>query len=161
MSAWLADLDSDGLSAQAKAGVAVQAIGTNALPVLARMLRVRDPLWKQALMGLNARQSLFQLPVIAATIVQHRALRGYLELGKAAAPAVPELIRILQEAPTAQARAYAATALGRIGPEAKAAVPVLRQATQAQDQELRESAIWALANIERTMDAPRSRVFER
>jgi HEAT repeats len=148
LSAWLADLDLESSKPQDKPMEAVRAIGTNAFTWLRRMLVSRDPIWEQAILGFNSKQSLIQLPITPDNVVRNRAVRGYNALGKIAKNDVPELSQLLQTEKSPQARCYIVLALGNIGWEARAAIPVLEN-TAATDQSaaVRENAVWALTAI--------------
>jgi hypothetical protein len=152
LSAWLADLDIGSSNSTERAGQAVRAIGTNSFPWLTRMLCASDPMWKQAVMAFNAKQSLVRVPVTSASVVRFRAVQGYNVLGRLAKDNVPALIRIMEADTSSQVRSCVAAALGGIGPEAKAAIPVLWKAVESKDAGLRKSAIAALSNIQRFDD---------
>ena len=149
LSAWLIDLDLEKSGTTDRALRAVQAIGTDAFPTLTRMIRFQDPLWRQGLMALNARQSLFQLPVTPASVIRNRALQGYTALGARAQGNVPTLIGLLQTESSASIRSSVAAALGSIGPAAAAAIPALVKAADDPDPNVRRECLWALANIQR------------
>jgi len=150
LSAWLADLDLTVWAPPNKAvqaAIALRAIGTNSLPWLAHMLQADDQPWNRAALALNAGQSMVQLPVRPASLDRARAIEGYAVLGGDAAVAVPELIRLMDSKTAPQVRSCVAAALGRIGPEARAAIPVLQRATHDNNAEVCKSARLALSNI--------------
>ncbi len=61
------------------------------------------------------------------------------------AKAIPLLSKALKDTEIGtRERAMAASALGEIGPSAKAALPALREATKAQEAQIRVNAAWAL-----------------
>src|SRR5258707_8448021 len=95
LSAWLADLDLESSHSTDTAVYALRAIGTNSFPWLTQMLRAKDPVWKQAVLSFNTRQSFLRLPVTPASLVQNRAVRGYIALGNVAKENVPAFIQIL------------------------------------------------------------------
>ena len=68
-----------------------------------------------------------------------------MSLGPAAAPAVPELRRLLQQ-PT-NAKRYAASALGWIGPGAAAAMPELYELLADQSPSVQRAARFAIDRI--------------
>jgi HEAT repeat protein len=99
------------------------------------------------------------------------AARALGEIGPEAGEAVPALTRVLTESDAAaeakpastrerwrgyhaQMRAAAAEALGKIGPEAKEAVPVLREALEDKDEGVRQAAAEALQRIQPGQQAP-------
>ena len=147
LSAWLADLDLESSHSGRAAVCAVQAIGTNAFPMLTAMIRSTDSWWKQKIMALNAGQPVFGIPVTPASVFRNRAVQGYVALGGRAKQNVPELIRLFEKESSCQVRSSIAAALGGIGPEAKGAVPLLIKATQDSSAEVRKESVWALANI--------------
>jgi HEAT repeat protein len=147
LSHWLAQLDLENSRPSEQAVCAVQAIGTNAFPLLMRMICSRDPLWKQALMTLNARQSLLRVAVTPASVFRDRAVEGYKALGARAKSNVPALVHLLETEPSPEVRSSVAAALGGIGPEARSAIPALMRATGDPSPDVRKESIWALANI--------------
>jgi hypothetical protein len=155
LNAWLADLDFGAPEPSHKAVEAVQAIrgiGTNSFPWLIKMLCADESLWRRAAIEFNSRQSLIPLPVLPASLIRARAIEGYTALGAAATDAVPGLIELLGSQSSPQVRAYAASALGRIGIGARAAIPALQKAVCDQNAEVSKSAILALANIQMWMN---------
>jgi HEAT repeat protein len=102
----------------------------------------------------NAQQSLIRVPIMPANIVRARAVAGYAALGNAAKNNVPALVQIMKSETSPQVRCCVASALGGIGPCAKAAIPVLLEAAQDTDAEVRKDAILALANIRSWAEPP-------
>jgi HEAT repeat protein len=80
-------------------------------------------------------------------LVREYATRALGRIGRAAAQAVPDLVRALAS-PDWGLRSEAARALGRIGPAAKAAVPALSAALEDEHEHVREAAREALASID-------------
>lgn len=153
LSAWLADLDLESAKPQVKPVQALRAIGTNAFPWLRGMLVCRDPIWARAIFTFNTKQSLIQLPITSDNVVRNRAVRGYNALGKMAKHDAPQLIQLLETEKSPQARCYVALALGNIGFEAKAAIPVLEsKAATDQSADVRENSVWALKEIKMFQD---------
>ncbi len=99
-------------------------MGTNAVPSLLKMVRVRDSVARQALVKLSARQSWLPVDIRTGDDLHFMACHGFELLGPIAKPAVPALIRLLGDKDW-QVRNCAAVCLGRIGPAAQDAVPVL------------------------------------
>jgi len=149
LSGWLTDFDFASAQASQKAVAAVRAIGTNAFPVLKKMLRTTDPSWKTSLLAFNARQPLLQIRITPASVIRYRAVEGYSALGEAAKQEVTALMEMMESEASAEVRSDVAAALGGIGPEARPAIPVLMKAAQDENQGLRHSALFALANIQR------------
>lgn len=79
-----------------------------------------------------------------ALVVRLAALSSLEQIGEHAAPAVPELIGLLDHAAM---RKYAARALGKIGPKAEAAQPRLVRALEDADRSFRFEAAVALKRI--------------
>jgi HEAT repeat protein len=157
LGAWLADLDfenSQNRAARDRAADAVRAIGTNGLARLTQMLCAEDALLKTLLTKTLEKQSIFGLRPTPARVTQSRAALGYAALGRLAAPNVPELMRLMRTKSNPQVRAYIAVALGSIGPEANAAIPILLKGTQDLDQEVRNNCLLALAEIQRKSSQP-------
>lgn len=148
LSRWLADLDLESSNSPVAATQAVRAIGTKALPVLFEMVQASDPFWKRSLLWLDARQSFLRLRISTALLTRSRAVQGYTALGPAAKDAVSPLIHLLETEPNIEIRADVAAALGAIGPEARAAIPVLSKAAQNGNAVLRKSALFALLKIQ-------------
>jgi HEAT repeat protein len=88
---------------------------------------------------------------------QLEALSCLAELGPEAAPATPELIRLL-ESDDADLREAAAQAIERIGPAAKAAIPILQRLLFDRDTDVRRAAAQALRAlgqpVPETVDVP-------
>jgi hypothetical protein len=106
LSTWLKIYYKDGSgevgAAQRDAAEAVRHIGTNAIPSLLNWLRYRDPLWKKQLRKMIGPTS--QRTQIATALDLPRdhgldisTLNAFKILGPQAAPAVPELIRFVQD----------------------------------------------------------------
>jgi HEAT repeat protein len=89
------------------------------------------------------------LRISQANVVRHRAVQGYGALGAAAKEGVAALIQIMDSEASVEVRLDVTAALGAIGPEARAAIPMLLKATKDQNPELRSRALFALVNIQR------------
>jgi len=79
-----------------------------------------------------------------AFVARLAAVKSLAEFGGLAAPAVPDLVRLLDDAAL---RKNAARALGRIGPPAKGALPRLSAALEHRDRDFRFEAALALRRI--------------
>lgn len=62
--------------------------------------------------------------------------------------ALPSLIQLLQQGEQARLQNFAAFLIGKMGPQARTAIPALQQATKSEDQGLRESAMRALTQVQ-------------
>ena len=127
LSDWLVQLtDSDSQAERDRAAVAVRAIGTNAIPTLLQMLNSQEPpLWTKFLAWRRGGYHPFGFHFWQPPNNLSRAQAGFDQLGPLAAPAVPDLIKILDDNRSRECSERTATIFGNIGPEAKAAVPSL------------------------------------
>ena len=130
-----------------KADEAVRQAGTNAIPTLLRLLRVKDSaLWVQ-FMSLVQRKQSIKIEFTLAGDWNKAGSYGFQALGTNAQSAVQALIRIANQNISPASQESAIAALDFIGPPAKEAVPsLLRWATNA-DGFVRNEAIWALGSI--------------
>src|ERR1035438_2402477 len=117
---WLAVYKLDGLPGvetwqvrvkQQKADEAVRHAGTNALPILLRMLRAHDSALKLKCMELAKRQHLIIIRYTPAEELNYRACSGFGVLGAKAQNAVPVLIEIANQNLSRASRWYAIQAL--------------------------------------------------
>jgi HEAT repeat protein len=145
--AWLLQLSTSDPKARTEAEAAFTALGTNAVPELARLLRTDDSRWRK-LTWSHARSLPWRLrgPILQrvnspnAYLIHPAAARALGKLGPGAAAAEPELVRALQDKVNGT---YweAGGALGRIG---KQAVPDLMHALQDGDPPVRCAAAYGL-----------------
>jgi HEAT repeat protein len=132
---WLRKLDAS-LSPEHKEAVrVVQGIGSNGVPDLILMLKLKDPTSKGDV-GLN----------YGNANARANAARKLGQLGPSAEVAIPHLIEALNDR-VPKVRYYAAGALGQFGPEASEAIPGLR-AMRRKDSDGRAFAAWALEEIQ-------------
>ncbi len=103
-----------------EAKFAIQQIGTNAIPILVRMASAHDVIPRSELPTAIKRL----LPDLDSENYREMASRGFLVLGPLGKNGVPSLIHLLGSKNLA-IQESAADCLGRIGPDAKAAIPVL------------------------------------
>jgi len=80
-----------------QAGIAIRAIGTNAIPTLLNMLKARDSKFKLKLIELAEKQHLINIKWKTANFRRYEALRGFSALGPLAKPALPALIEMYNE----------------------------------------------------------------
>jgi hypothetical protein len=118
----------DNTSVQLKAAAAVRLAGTNAVPVLLRMLRRKDSLLASKLHTLARQQHLFKIVHAEDILWNDQGAEGFRALGPAAKDAVPDLIRIYEQRISERSQTTVCWALGFIGPDARAAVPSLLRA---------------------------------
>jgi HEAT repeat protein len=130
-----------------KAEEAVRQIGTNAIPHLLIMLRVRDAGLKRKLLELLHKQSLIRISYQPAWVQNIEAAQGFEILGTNARHAVPALVDIFERAPSPSSRQFAAEALGGIGPAASPAIPSLIRGATNSDASVRGWAMLALGSI--------------
>jgi HEAT repeat protein len=153
---WLAVYKMDGLSGaeswqvrveQQQADEAVRHAGTNALPVLLRMLRAKDSALKVKCVAWAMRQHLIRINYIPADELNYRACSGFGALGAKAQSAVPALIEIASRNRSRASRWYAIQALVLVGPPSQEAIPLLSGWATNADGSVRSYAINALGRI--------------
>ncbi len=156
LTAWLRQAQEPGPKSQEERQVlrdAVARIGTNAVPSLLRMLRARDSALTRKLVGLARRQHVITIPFEPAYKINDRTAFAFEVLGAQAKDAVPGLIKIYEHNYSGSSRYNTIYALGAIGPDAEAAVPLLlAEATETntpdqQSLSRRAVAIYALGRI--------------
>ena len=133
-----------------KAEEAVRSLGTNALPTLVRMLRAKDPpSLVLNILKLASEQNWLKTNYryLSARLRHDAADYGFQILGTNAAPAVPELIKICGDSRDPASQDYAARALGRVGPPAEQAIPVLLRQFTHTNGEVRFFAVTAVYHI--------------
>ena len=153
---WLAVYKMEGLAGaetwqvrveQQNADEAVRHAGTNALPILLRMLRANDSALKVKCMELAKRQHLIRIKYTPAEELNYRACSGFGVLGAKAQSAVPALIEIANQNLSRASRWYAIEALVLVGPPAQEAIPLLSGWATNADGSVRSYAINALGRI--------------
>jgi hypothetical protein len=127
---------------------AVRHIGLDALPILTKMLRAKDGLFKQQLVALSRRFPFIPLHPRSAAENHMMALLGFKILGPIAQPAVPALIQLLEDRENDDA-ILASMALARIGPCAQDSVPALTRNLGHPNALVRLTATNALRQISR------------
>lgn len=151
LSAWLENLDFGGANQSAQrseaAKTAIQNMGTNAIPIMLQLLRTRpDSPWKIRLLALAQKQHIIKINQHVEPIRRYfEAVSGFKALGPRAVGAVPKLMKIYDQNPEAQS--CIAMILGSIGPDARAAVPVLLRGALSTNEELRCFSLYALGDI--------------
>jgi hypothetical protein len=141
VSYWVRGLGSKHVTHNEASNKAFHHIGTNALPVLIKMLRTKDSEVKLWLRHLYDKQSLVRHHFTVAEADRISAFLGFSELGPLAKPAVPALIDLLADEEISE---DAARALAAIGCEA---VEPLISALTNRNQKIRLGAIAALGGV--------------
>jgi hypothetical protein len=138
----------DNSSVQLKVDAAVRLAGTNAIPILLKMVRRKDSTLVADLHRLARSQHLFKITHAEDVYWNQQGAEGFRVLGAAAKAAVPELIEIYEHRISEQSQDKACWALGFIGPEARAAVPsLLRALADTNHVQARYYAVDALGRI--------------
>ncbi len=133
--------------ARFKAGEkAIRAIGTNAIPILLEMVRIRDSALKRKLTQVVFRESKGSIRLHNDWEYHRKAVIGFGVLGAAAAPCVPSLASLLSNKDPF-VRYTSAYCLGLIGPAAHETVPALIQCLGDSDFYVSRTATWALGQI--------------
>jgi len=131
-----------------EANTAIREIGTNAVPILLRMLQGPDATLKDRLWDLARKQHFFAVPPRFYPNPKFEIAAGFRALGKTASNAVPSLIVMFTHYPTVAFLQQAVPEiLGDIGPAARRAVPILLRAATHTNQVVRNNAIFALGKI--------------
>ena len=136
---WLNEWDTFNVDTNAPTAEAIRQMGTNAFPHLIRLLRSKDSALKRKLMELLEKQSLIRIDLESADDHHQQGRAGFYVLGNLAAPAIPELSKLLNAEDTSL---DAAVVLIFIGPEA---VLTLAQALTNSNATVRASVASALA----------------
>ena len=132
---------------QQQADEAVRQAGTNALPILLRMLRANDSALKVRLMDLASKQHYLRIAYTPAEDLNYRACWAFAVLRAKAQDAVPALIEIASQNLSRASRWYAIQALVWVGPPAQEAIPLLSAWATNADGSVRSYAINALARV--------------
>ena len=92
LSVWLAETDTGSWPRQSSnpADEAIRHIGTNAFPMIARLLRSRDSALKLKLLQVSYKLPFLHLHITTQYERHHRAIAACLALGPVAKPLVPE-----------------------------------------------------------------------
>jgi HEAT repeat protein len=125
----------------------VRHAGTNAIPVLLRLLRMRDSALKLKLINLAQRQQLIKIKHTAARDWNEVAVYSFGILRTDAQSAVPALVEIANQNISRDSRNLTIEALRYIGPPAEQAVPALLLWATNADWLTRANAIMALGDI--------------
>jgi HEAT repeat protein len=147
LTSWL-DANDGSHDAELRADRAVRRAGTNAVPILLRMLRERDSALKTTIIALAEKQHLVRVRCIPAMRRNADAWVGFEALGTNAQGAVPALMEIYDRRISMWSQLYAIKSLGAIGPAAKMATPLLVKATTNAHFMVRTESVYALASVQ-------------
>jgi HEAT repeats len=128
---------------------AVENLGTNAIPVLLRLLRTPDNPLKDWFFRLVQRQHIIRIsyaPTQTFALV-NEAKAAFDELAGKGVAAMPQLMKIYDQHPNVYSRQIVPAILAGIGPPAKPAIPLLLRATTDADSYVRNNAVYALGRI--------------
>ena len=128
-----------------EAEAAIQAMGTNAIPVFLRQLQTHDSKLKTAVMGLLTNQHL--IAIHYAPPNPYRILTEFRALGAVASNAVPRLIEIFEQDPSPLPQTAIPEILGAIGPAAAPAIPTLLRGLNHTNEWVRYNSIYAIGRI--------------
>jgi HEAT repeats len=130
-----------------EAAAAMRGAGTNSIPVLLQMLRAHDSPLKTKLLIWTTRHHIPGIHYTQPITLNVEASLAFYALGPQATNAVPDLIKILDQNISDGSRGSTASVLGKIGPEAAAAVPALLRAAASTNEFVYTSALSALGWI--------------
>src|SRR5262249_986498 len=102
---------------------AIRAIGTNAVPMLLRILRTKDSALKRKAMDLVERQHFVKVPIRSDEEQKQNAEADFYLLGEFATNAIPALIDVLQHPPSGYSRRIADRTLMSLYPAKGVAIP--------------------------------------
>jgi tetratricopeptide (TPR) repeat protein len=102
---------------------AVCSIGTNAIPVLLRILRAKDTVLKKVVMDLLDKQNYINIPIESVEEQIPKAGVGFHLLGELATNALPALVDVCQHPPSPSAKDVAETVLLQLYPAKSVAIP--------------------------------------
>jgi len=155
LSSWLLDSGPFPSGHEQGAGEAIRQMGTNSLPCLLRWLRYERPAWRDyALATYDKLPGAFQQQAIKDSLVGGRAqklsdaaLWTFQLLGSDAAPAVPELTRMLKDPTKSALAGRVMYCLGGIGEPARPALPAIQKYLHVTDPALSRDAILTIRRI--------------
>ena len=147
LTSWLVNSDPFFIHSRDKITAVVRQAGTNAIPVLLRMMQARDSVLKSKFIGLTHMQHFVEISPLSAYEERSRAIYAFKRMGTDASKAVPALIKLYDRDLSILGQSTIARALGNIGPAAKQAVPSLLNRGTNPNLSVRASAIYALGQI--------------
>ncbi len=141
-------LGTNGWPAHVKAGEAVHATGSNALPVLVRLLGASDSPLKLKLIHLAQKQHFFSVHYVPAAWLNNAAGTWLSCLDSASqTAAVPDLAKVYDKASSSNSQFIIINALGRIGNDPQTAIPTVIRALDNPAAEVRTAAVSSLGEI--------------
>lgn len=137
------------------AGDAIRHFGTNALPCLLHWVSYERPNWRDKVLflyhklpvALRSTSVEVSLAVGRAQKLSDAALWTFQILGPEAAPAVPELTRMLQDRRKSPLAGRILYCLGGIGEPARPALPVIQQFVHSKDPAISRDALITIRRI--------------
>jgi len=123
---------------------AIRQIGTNAFPMITRLMRSQDSALKSKLIHLFYRQSFVRIHITSQRERHMQAIAACYALGPVAKPLVPELAKALRHM---DVQPFAEQWLGGLGPDAEAAIPALVEILKDKKNSTRCMAAQNLAHI--------------
>jgi HEAT repeat protein len=126
---------------------AIQAIGTNSIPTLLRMLRTHDSSLNSKFASLAEKQPFIAISHPSVDGLYFRAARGFQLLGPRGESAVPQLAAIYDRNLPPPSRSTIARILAGMGSAAKAAVPALVRGLANTNAPERGDTLTALGRI--------------
>jgi len=165
LSSWLLDNGPFPSGHQEGAGEAIVQMGTNALPFLLKWLSYQPPAWRDK--AANAYDKV-PLPVRSQAIrdwvaagraqqLSESSLWAFQLLGAKAAPAVPELTRMLEDPKKSPLAGRVMYCLGGIGEPARSALPVIQSFVHSANPSLARDAVITIRRI--IPDASQDRIM--
>jgi hypothetical protein len=139
-------------AAKKEAEIAIQQIGTNAVPYFLDMIRVRDSAVKRRLRAVVPESWYFKLRLsdrLSHQILRSNAAYGFGALGTNATGALPTLIEVATHHPDEDGRYAAMLAISSVGPAAEPVIPFLIQCLTNENRRIRYGAAMGLGHLQR------------
>ncbi len=133
------------LAMQREADIALGQAGTNAMPLLLRLIRAKDSALKTKLMRLWERQNIIKIKFTPAAESNYQGWVGFHRLGLGAKEMLPVLVEIADQTPSPSR--FAVAEIGCIGQSDKTAMPVLERWATNADKYVRYEAILSLGRM--------------
>jgi hypothetical protein len=149
LSEWLGGYCGEGKTTPEEADEAIRRMGTNAIPILLRLVRGSDAGFMPTVVSVARRLHIVPRGYRTPAEWNAAGAYGFSALGTNAHSAVPALIEIAKQNNTNSPGISAVYVLGVIGQPAREAIPLLRQWTTNADANLRRHAMASLYQIDR------------